>query len=149
MNSTLVSAFSIILTSYIGSRFTKTNVKTDWYDCIKPSITPSKYVFPVVWTILYILLFFVFRDILNSKNKQIILLFSINLLLNILWTYVYFSQKDVKNAFLVILLIFITSIVILYKTKNKLYLPYVLWIGFASYLNYLSINKIELCIHKK
>ena len=145
MNSTLVSAISILLTSYIGSRFTKKNVKTNWYDCIKPNITPPKYIFPVVWTILYILLFFVFRDVLGSKNKQIILLFSINLLLNILWTYVYFSQKDVNTSFIVILLILFTSIVILCKTKNKLYLPYVLWIGFASYLNYLSIDKIQLC----
>jgi benzodiazapine receptor len=145
MNSTLVSAISILLTSYIGSRFTKKNVKTNWYDCIKPNITPPKYIFPVVWTILYILLFFVFRDVLDSKNKQIILLFSINLLLNILWTYVYFSQKDVNTSFIVILLILFTSIVILCKTKNKLYLPYVLWIGFASYLNYLSIDKIQLC----
>ena len=145
MNSTLISASSILLTSYIGSIFTRKNVKTNWYNCIKPSITPPKYIFPIVWTILYILLFFVFKNILDSKNKQIILLFSINLLLNILWTYVYFSQKDVDTSFLVILLILITSIVILFKTKNKLYLPYVLWIGFASYLNYLSIDKIQLC----
>ena len=145
MNSTLISASSILLTSYIGSMFTRKNVTTDWYNCIKPSITPPKYVFPVVWTILYILLFFVFKNILDSGNKQIIILFSINLLLNILWTYVYFSQKDVNTSFLVILLILITSIVILFKTKNKLYVPYVLWIGFASYLNYLSIDKIQLC----
>jgi tryptophan-rich sensory protein len=145
MNSTLISASSILLTSYIGSMFTRKNVTTDWYNCIKPSITPPKYVFPVVWIILYILLFFVFKNILDSRNKQIIILFSINLLLNILWTYVYFSQKDVNTSFLVILLILITSIVILFKTKNKLYVPYVLWIGFASYLNYLSIDKIQLC----
>ena len=142
MNSTLISASSILLTSYIGSMFTRKNVTTDWYNCIKPSITPPKYVFPVVWIILYILLFFVFKNILDSRNKQIIILFSINLLLNILWTYVYFSQKDVNTSFLVILLILITSIVILFKTKNK---SYVLWIGFASYLNYLSIDKIQLC----
>jgi tryptophan-rich sensory protein len=145
MNSALISASSILLTSYIGGMFTRKNVTTDWYNCIKPSITPPKYVFPVVWTILYILLFFVFKNILESKNSFLIILFSINLLLNILWTYYYFSQKDVKNSFLIIILIIISSIIILYKTKNKLYLPYVLWICFASYLNYSSIDKIELC----
>jgi benzodiazapine receptor len=145
MNSTLIAASSILLTSYIGSIFTKKNVNTNWYKCIKSDITPSKYVFPVVWTILYVLLFFVFKNILDSKNKFLIILFGINLLLNVLWTYYYFNQKDVKKSFLIIILILITSIVILYKIKNKLYIPYVLWIGFASYLNYLSIDKIELC----
>jgi tryptophan-rich sensory protein len=66
MDSTLISAFSIILTSYIGSIFTRKNVNTKWYDCIKPIITPPNYVFPIVWTILYILLFFVFKNILDS-----------------------------------------------------------------------------------
>lgn len=145
MDSTLISASSILLTSYIGGMFTRKNVNTKWYDCIKSNITPPKYVFPIVWTILYVLLFFVFKNILESKNLFLIILFSINLLLNIFWTYYYFNQKNVKNAFLIIILIIISSIIILYKTKNKLYLPYVLWIGFASYLNYLSIDKIELC----
>ena len=89
-------------------------------------------------------MFFVFKNILDSKNKLLIILFSINLLQNILWTYFYFSKKDVKKSFIVILLILISSIIILYKTKNKLYLPYVLWISFASYLNYLSIDKLDL-----
>ncbi len=145
MESIIISASSILLTSYISSKFTKKNVNTNWYECIRPNITPPKYVFPIVWTILYVLLFFVFKDILDSKNKLLIVLFSINLLQNILWTYYYFNQKDVNKSFILILLMLLSSIVILYKTKNKLYTPYVLWISFASYLNYLSIDKITLC----
>jgi len=104
-------------------------------------------VFPIVWTILYILLIKIFKDILDSKNKLLITLFVINLLLNIVWTYFYFGQKDIKNAFITILLILATSIIILYKNKDNklLYLPYVLWIGFATYLNYLSIDKLKIC----
>ena len=48
MNNTIISILSIILTSYLGSKFTKSNVNNDWYDCIKPSITPPKYIFPIV-----------------------------------------------------------------------------------------------------
>ena len=89
----------------------------------------------------------VFKDILDSKNKLLIILFVINLLLNISWTYFYFGQKDIMNAFIIILLILATSIIILYKNKNNklLYLPYIMWIGFATYLNYLSIDKIKKC----
>jgi len=147
MNNTIISILSIVLTSYLGSKFTKSNVNNDWYDCIKPSITPPKYIFPIVWTILYILLIFVFKNILDSENKFLILLFGLNLFLNVLWTYFYFGKRDVKNAFIIILLILISSIVIFYKNdKNKnIYAPYILWISFATYLNYKSIDKLKLC----
>jgi tryptophan-rich sensory protein len=148
MNNTIISIISILSTMYLGSRYTKTNVNNNWYNCIKPNITPPKYIFPIIWTILYILLIKVFKDILDMKDRLIIILFVINLILNVLWTYLYFAQKDVKNAFIIILLILTTSIIILYMNKNNriIYLPYVLWIGFATYLNYLSINKIVACI---
>ena len=147
MNNIIISSFSIISSAYLGGKFTKSNTNNNWYNCIKSNITPPNYIFPVVWTILYILLIKVFKDILDSKNKLLITLFVINLLLNISWTYFYFGQKDIKNAFIIILLILITSMIILYKNKNNklLYLPYVLWIGFATYLNYLSIDKIKIC----
>ena len=147
MNNIIISSFSIISSAYLSSKFTKSNTNNNWYNCIKSNITPPNYIFPVVWTILYILLIKVFKDILDSKNKLLITLFVINLLLNISWTYFYFGQKDIKNAFIIILLILITSMIILYKNKNNklLYLPYVLWIGFATYLNYLSIDKIKIC----
>ena len=112
-------------------------------NCIKSNITPPNYIFPIVWTILYILLIKVFKDILDSKNKLLIILFVINLLLNISWTYFYFGQKDIMNAFIIILLILATSMIILYKNNKLLYLPYIMWIGFATYLNYLSIDKIN------
>jgi len=147
MNNTIISICSIILTSYLGSRFTKLNINNEWYNCIKPYFTPPKYVFPIVWTILYILLIIVFKNILDSKNKFLIGLFALNLILNILWTYFYFKKRDIINAFIIILLILISSIIIFYKNdKNKnIYAPYVLWISFATYLNYKSIDKLEQC----
>lgn len=147
MNNTIISILSIIMTSYLGNRFTKQNVHNKWYDCIKSSTTPPKYVFPIVWTILYILLAIVFKNILDSKNKLLIVLFGLNLILNVAWTYFYFGKRDVINAFIIVIFILITSIVILYKNnKNKqIYLPYVLWITFATYLNFKSIDKLKLC----
>lgn len=153
MDNTLISLFSIILTAYLGRKFTKSSKlnnsdKNNWYNCIKSNVTPPNYIFPIVWTILYILLVKVFKDILDSKNKLLIILFAINLLLNISWTYFYFGKKDIKNAFIIILLILATSIIILYKNNDNklLYSPYVLWIGFATFLNYLSLDKIKICL---
>mgnify|MGYP003336586870 CR=1 FL=1 len=61
--------------------------------------------------------------------------------------HIYFNKKDIKNAFITILLILLSSVVILNMLdKNKLlYLSYIIWISFATYLNYLSLNKIKLC----
>jgi len=147
MINTIISILSIVLTSYIGRKFTKANINNEWYECIKPSITPPKYIFPIVWIILYILLIIVFKNILDSENKLLILLFGLNLILNVLWTYFYFEKRDVKSAFIIILLILISSIIILYKNdKNKkIYALYVLWIIFATYINYKSIDKLKLC----
>lgn len=65
MNNTIISSIAIISTAFIGSQFTKSHVDTQWYECIKPNITPPKYIFPIVWTILYILLAIILKNILD------------------------------------------------------------------------------------
>ena len=65
MNNTIISSIAIISTAFIGSQFTKSNVNIQWYECIKPNITPPKYIFPIVWTILYILLAIILKNILD------------------------------------------------------------------------------------
>jgi len=140
----IISSLSIFFTSYIGSRFTKKTVDTDWYDCIKSKYTPPKYIFPIVWTTLYIFLIICFKKILDNKNKLIISIFIINLLLNISWTYLYFYKKDINNSFINIILLLITSIYIYNKTPyiQNLYIYYIIWLSFAGFLNYDSIGKI-------
>jgi len=148
--STIISILFISIIIYFSRKYTKINVDTPWYNCIKPNITPPNYIFPIVWTILYVLLFIIFKKIIDSKNISLIIIFIINLLLNILWTYMYFYKKNIENAFNIILLICLSSFIILYKiskiSDKILYTPYTLWICFATYLNYLSLNKINACI---
>jgi benzodiazapine receptor len=147
MNNSIISIISILLTIFFGNKYTKSNVNTEWYMCIKSNMTPPNYVFPIVWTFLYVLLGISFKKILDSKDNILISLFIINLLLNITWTYLYFHKKDVKNAFINIIILLIISIIILNKKYELKYylIPYILWLGFASYLNYESINKIKYC----
>lgn len=144
MNNNIIAILSILFTIYFGNKFTKSNVNTNWYKCIRSELTPPNYVFPIIWTFLYILLGISFKKILDSDNKLLISLFIMNLLLNITWTYLYFYKKDVKNAFINIILLLVISLIILYKKiELKYYLtPYILWLGFASYLNYDSIDKL-------
>lgn len=128
----------------IGSAFTKID---NWYYSIKPSITPPNIVFPIVWTILFfmIALSIYFSWIASDEKKKVIVLFGINLFLNVLWSFFYFKMHNVFGAFIVIILLLISILYLIrftWKFSRKasyLLIPYLLWVSFASILNYMSM----------
>ena len=82
MNNNIIAILSILSVVFFGYKFTKSNVNTEWYKCIRSDLTPPNYVFPLVWTFLYVLLGISFKKILDSEDKILIGLFITNLLLN-------------------------------------------------------------------
>jgi len=142
----IVIVFSVAL---IGSLFTSQAVNTDWYDSIKPSITPPSFVFPIVWNILFFLialsLYFAWIKGKGSERKKIFIVFVINFILNILWSFFYFKLKNPGLAFIDIILLVVSIISMIYvcwkidKKAAYLLVPYLLWVCFASVLNYLSV----------
>ena len=148
MNYFLVGGLSVVFTSLLASYFTNKNVKSEWYKCISPDITPPSYIFPIVWSILYVLIAISFSIAIKNDDKNAIYLFSTNRILNILWCYFYFYKKNIKLAFAIILILIINtlSIIIVMKSKVKFVLIlYFKWLCFAAFLNYKSIEKIEEC----
>jgi tryptophan-rich sensory protein len=141
----IISFSAVILTSFIGQLFTSKNVKSPWYLCIKTNITPPGYVFPIVWTILYILIALAFATALITGETMIIVLFTINLVLNISWCYAFFYIKNPNLALIQILFVLLTACAIIIITHNKmirfLLIPYIAWLSFATILNVLSIGK--------
>ena len=141
----------VFLTSFIGSMFSSTNTNSEWYNSIKPNITPPGFVFPIVWSILYLFIFISMYLSINqaSKKEKIKLwtLFVINLILNTFWSYFFFYSKNPPLAFVDIILMLVSTLILLKEThkisKTSFYLlvPYFLWIGFASILNYLAALK--------
>jgi tryptophan-rich sensory protein len=139
----------VVLVSYFGSQFS-VSVNSSWYDSIRPAITPPSFVFPIAWGILYFLialsLYFVW---INSKSfanrKQVALVYGANLILNGLWTYLYFGLRNPLSGFIDIILIWISiwlMIFVAYRIDKKamwLLVPYLLWVSFASVLNFMSI----------
>lgn len=133
----------------IGSLLSFNNTSSEWFDASKPSITPPSYFFPIVWNILYFMIAFsLFLAWTNSNKKdklKVAWVFGINLVLNAVWTFLFFGLKNPTLAFIDIILIWITivwMIVISYKidkTSAYLLIPYLLWVSFATLLNYLSI----------
>jgi len=146
----IITLIIVYAVAFIGSLFTSPATDTEWYNSIKPSITPPNWVFPIVWNILFFLialsLYFAW---INAKNKnikkKIALVFGINFFLNIFWSILYFGLKNPVASFIEIIFLWfsiIAMIYITYKVDKKaawLLVPYLLWVGFAVILNFLSI----------
>ena len=148
----IISLVIVYLVAFIGSIFTSQQTNTQWYEEIKPSITPPSWIFPVVWNILFFLialsLYFSWTAIKKSDKKikkKLIDVFSANFLLNILWSFIYFGMQNPLYAFYEIIILWISIGIMMQVTYkiNKLssYLlaPYFLWVGFAIILNYLTV----------
>ena len=118
----------------------------DYDSLIKPFLAPPSIVFPIMWTILYILMGISY-GILKSKNllnSEIKWIYYLQLFVNAMWPIIFFIWKWRFFAFLWIILLDVLVIILIIKfyQKNKisglLQIPYLLWTIFASYLN-LSI----------
>lgn len=118
----------------------------DYDSLIKPFLAPPSIVFPIMWTILYILMGISY-GILKSKNllnSEIKWIYYLQLFVNAMWPIIFFIWKWRFFAFLWIILLDVLVIILIIKfyQKNKisglLQIPYLLWTLFASYLN-LSI----------
>ena len=130
-----------LLASFLGGI---SNQFTDWtwYELLnKSDLNPPNCIFGLVWPILYLLMAIV--SFLNSS--KIYRLYIIQLILNSAWSWIFFVLQLTAVAFLDILILIALNVGILVKlfvTKSfislVLYLPYVLWLSFAAFLN-LSI----------
>ena len=107
-----------------------------------PSLAPPGITFPIVWTILYILMGI--SAYLISQKDKVPTIYYIQLFVNALWSIIFFVFKLRLLAFFWIVLLIFLVVIMIYKfykidkTAAYLQIPYLLWIAFASYLN-LSI----------
>lgn len=144
----ITSLIIVFLVAFLGSLFTSQNTNSEWYQEIKPSITPPNWVFPVVWNILFFLialsLYFSWINSNKKQKKKISLVFGINFILNILWSFLYFGLQNPSLAFYEIIILEASIITMIYttykinKTSSYFLIPYLLWVSFATVLNYLS-----------
>ena len=110
----------------------------------QPPLSPPTWLFPVVWTILYILMGFASYLVATSghKNDTAPTLYGIQLCFNFLWTLIFFNMEWYLFAFLWLIglwiLILLTTIAFYRISKPAAYMmiPYLIWVTFAGYLNY-------------
>lgn len=112
----------------------------------KPLLSPPGWLFPVVWTILYILMgiasYIIYvSDASMPRKKRALTVYGIQLAVNFFWSIIFFSLKAYFPAFLWLLLlaglIAATMVMFFYidVRAERLLLPYLFWVAFAGYLN--------------
>ena len=144
VNPKINTIILVILTLILGSLASSDTGTDSWYQgLIKSDLNPPGYIFGIVWPILYLLMgITAWRTYDTIKN-----LFYIQLFLNAIWSWLFFSFHLPVIALVDIwLLIFINIKILLMIVKQDrlaaaLYTPYILWLFFASYLNvFIVIN---------
>ena len=131
----------------VGSLFTSPAI-SGWYATLqKPSFNPPNWVFAPVWTTLFLLmgiaLYLVWISGAESKKKRTaILIFAVQLILNIFWSVLFFGLQSPLYAFIEIIILWLAiliTIISFYKISKPaayLLLPYILWVSFAAVLNF-------------
>ena len=142
----LIAAILICqLAGIIGSVFTTPSIPT-WYAGInKPDFTPPNRLFAPVWTTLFLLmgisLYWIWEKGLK-KNKLAVYVFSAQLILNIIWSLLFFGLQNPYLAFIEIIILWIailTTIILFYRISKKagiMLIPYLVWVSIAAFLNY-------------
>ncbi len=126
---------SAILTSSAMDRFE---------EIAKPPLSPPGFLFPIVWTLLYILMgissYLVFVST-SKYRKEALTLYALQLIFNFVWPVIFFNFEKYLFAFIwliALLVLVILMILKFYKIDKKaayLQIPYILWLLFAGYLN--------------
>lgn len=103
----------------------------------------DEWVFPIVWSILYILMGI--SSYIVRNNKELMNIYKVNLVINLLWPIIFFTLNFKVFGFFWILLLILVVGYMMYKFYNKnkisayLLIPYLLWLIFASILNLMEI----------
>ncbi len=141
--------FSILLPQLvgtIGALFTFPSL-AGWYMYLqKPEFNPPDWVFGPVWSTLYILmgisLFLVVRQQISTRNMRAVQIFFLQLLLNLMWSIVFFASHSIGGGLVVIIAMWFLIVLTILKFAAisrfaaLLLLPYLAWVTFATLLNF-------------
>lgn len=147
VSSALVSGAVVASAAVIGSAVTTQSVNT-WYPLLNKSpLNPPSWVFGPVWTVLFALMAVAFYQILTAnkskKRSEAIRLFCYQLIVNVLWSGFFFGLRAPLTALFVLnglwfcILATMIGFARVRASAAWLLLPYIVWVTFAGYLNYM------------
>lgn len=144
MSKFKVYAKSILIPLILGGVVGVIIMSTSKYnDLIQPPLAPPDYLFPIVWSILYILMGISYGRIALKKQDDFNVksIYYVQLIVNLLWPIAFFTLEWRLFSFIWLLLldILVITMVVTFYRKDKLagllQIPYLIWSLFASYLN--------------
>ena len=144
MKNWKIYAFFIVGTLLVGalSGFISMEGMTEYATLDKPTLSPPAWIFPVVWTILFVLMGIGAARV-YIKTNNIPWIYVIQLIFNFLWSIVFFNFGAYLFAFVwLIALIFLVIIMTIRfyridRLAGLIQIPYILWLIFAGYLNFM------------
>ncbi len=116
-------------------------------DIVQPPLAPPSILFPIVWTVLYVLmgigaaLVYVRGRDNPTQATQALAVYALNLFLNFFWSIIFFNMRAFLFAFIWLILLWIVILIMILKFRKVsplaayLQIPYLLWVTFAGYLN--------------
>ena len=116
-------------------------------ELMKPPLSPPGWLFPIVWTTLYLLMGWASYRVHTSgddpgKIRRALILYGAQLLLNFAWSIVFFRFRLLTLALAVLISLWVLILLTMRafaridKKAGDLLIPYLLWVTFAGYLNY-------------
>jgi len=138
----------VIGTALFGSYLTSLGLG-EWYGSLNlPSFAPPGGLIGTVWSTIYLLVaicaFIFYARVKDKKQKdRVTAFFLVNAFLNVFWSFLFFANQLIGFAILDSILLGFSVLILIYliypvsKLAAGLLLPYVVWVGFATYLNYL------------
>lgn len=143
----LIAVAICLAVGFLAGFATQSSVAT-WYTTLnKPSFNPPNWIFGPVWTVLYILMGIAAgmvwaRGVYHKWVKTALYHFGFQLMFNALWSIVFFGFQQPFWALMVILTLLVLLVLtikwfrVISKTASWLMVPYLLWVCFATVLNY-------------
>ena len=115
-------------------------------EIVQPPLAPPPWLFPVVWTVFFILMgissaIIFTSDATKRDVNNALTVYGINLFLNFFWSIIFFNMRAYLFAFIWLIALWITILVMIIKfikikpLAGYLQIPYLIWVTFAGYLN--------------
>lgn len=130
----------ILISTFIIALIPSIIVGSSTIGLILPKLYPPAVLFPIVWSILYLLMS-ISIYIVSKDDDNLFLIYYIQVVINSLWSVIFFGFKLRLFGFIWIVFLLLIVLIMIKRfydiSKLSLYLliPYVLWLGFAGYLN--------------
>ncbi|MBE6302926.1 MAG: tryptophan-rich sensory protein [Bacteroidales bacterium] len=146
--SIIISVVICLLVGWVSGLMNSASIET-WYPMLeKSSFTPPSYVFPIVWSVLYVLMGIsagLLYNVHNISKRPLLILFAVQLLFNVSWNFFFFSMQSPILGFVNLLILIALGVAYfvgtlwIKRSSAFFFLPYLIWILFATYLNFYIV----------